>query len=63
MSNEPHLKRWEVIKRDGKKAVVTTYTEAAEVYNADGSPAKLIYLVKEKTGRKRTPKDSDRPVD
>lgn len=53
MSNEPHVKRWEVVKRDGTKAIVATYTEGAEVYNADGTPAKLIYPVKEKPTRKK----------
>lgn len=54
MSNEPHVKRWEVVKRDGTKAIVATYTEGAEVYNADGTPAKLIYPVKEKSARKES---------
>lgn len=56
MSNEQHVKRWEVVNRDGTKAIVATYTEGAEVYNADGTPAKLVYPVKERPTRKENRK-------
>jgi hypothetical protein len=35
-------KYWVAVKRDGGESLVTTYTDAALVFNADGTAAKQI---------------------
>lgn len=59
MSNDPHVKRWEVITRDGTKTTVYTYTETAEVYNADGSPAKLLKEKPDQPRSRKKPTNTD----
>jgi hypothetical protein len=53
MTNKDNLKKWEVIKRDGTTCTVSTYTEDAQVFNADGSPAKLVFPKPEPKTRKK----------
>lgn len=59
MTNGDNMKKWEVIKRDGTKCTVSTYTEDAQVFNADGSPAKLIFPKSEPKTRKKTKQDPE----
>lgn len=59
MSNQDYLKKWEVVTRDGKKAIVETYTKDAQVFNADGSPAKVVFPKSEVKSRKTSRKDSE----
>ena len=39
---EQNYKKWLVTNADGNTQIVETYTKSAEIYNADGSLAKLL---------------------